>query len=196
MKTKYQKEARELLNRMPSLSAIDLGTRTAGHRCLINGEAYITIGSLSGDRILEKLRKYAKENNWNALDMFPASVSNPQSSYGAVAHVVRVKALTNGGDTLKELICRDDTFQGHNERRYDEVISKANLPWPDSDHWRFKNRELTEDMCRDAISFLKERNRLLRIKPEEDEPDIETCINVLKKHGYKVMQPIVEYKEV
>ena len=194
MKTENQKLARKLLNEMSFISVCQFGTNRADYRANINGEPYLTVGSL--DAPLKKLKKWAKKHRWSALDLFPANVRN-RSDYGAVTHLVRVDALENDGEELMTYLYRDTIWADNERKRHEEAVRLSKSQWPTKeDNWRFRRETLSEEDCQKNIDLWEERKRLVYAKEESKDPDIETCIRVLKAAGYKIQRPVIQYEEV
>lgn len=193
MKSKNQKKAEALKYKMPRVHVVDLENNRSDYRASINDEAYVTAGSFEEE--VSKLKRWVKKHNWSALDMFPVIVTG--YGYGAITYLVRIAKVKAEGEDLKAYMCSDSICMENRMKRYDEVIRLAELPWPtDKEDWRFKKKQMEYADFGEAFRVWEERRRLIRVNPDEEEPDIETCIRVLKKNGYKVQKPVVTYEEV
>ena len=197
MKNKYQKKAEKLKDELPFVNVTGLANNRSDYRACINGEAYLTVGALPAFTSLERLKRWAKKHGWKPSDLFPCMAS--AHDYGALTFIVRVNALKEGGEDLRNYICKQEheVFENSDKKRYDEVISLCERPWPtEKEDWRFRKRTMEDHEFKDAHRVWEERRQLIRVNPDEEEPDIETCIRVLKKNGYKVQKPVVTYEEV
>ena len=198
-KTELQKKARELLGELPRVCGVELGTNMhADMRCLIGNEIYVNVTCFDGFYSLNRIRAYGKEHEWKPADMFPVKIK--AVDYGAVTNIVRVGAFENDVENFKDALYKaSDEIWGY-KKKIDEIIELAHKPFPDGNMWfTGKNKPIDEAKIVRAHEAMEERRRILYPKKGDTsltDPDVETCIRVLKSKGYKIMAPVTEYVEV
>ena len=198
-KTELQKKARALLGELPRVNGVELGTNMhADMRCLIGNEIYVNVTCFSGFYALDRIRAYGKKNGWKPADLFPVRLN--ARDYGAVTNIVRIGAFENDVENFKDALCKaSDEIWGYKEK-IDEIIELAHKPFPSDDTWRNgRNKPIDEAKIVRAHEAMEERRRILYPKKGDTsltDPDVETCIRVLKSKGYKIMAPVTEYVEV
>ncbi len=198
MKNKYQKQAEELKNKLPYIYVTKLENNRSDYRACINGEPYLTVGALPAFNSLERLKRWARKHGWKQSDLFPC-MAGSSDYYGALTFLVRVNALKEGGDDLKNYMCKNkfEAFEESDKKNYDKAIELCFREWPThKEDWRFEKKQMEDADFGEAFRVWEERRRLIRINPDDEEPDIETCIRVLKKNGYKIQKPVVTYEDV
>jgi len=200
-KTELQKKARALLDELPRVYGIKLGTNmNADNRCMIGDEIYVNVTSFDGFYTLDRIRAYGKKNGWKPADMFPVKIN--AGDYGAVTNIVRVGAFENDVENFKNALFKDenDYFEKRYKKKIDEIIELAHKPFPSDDTWpNGRNKPIDEAKIVRAHEAMEERRRILYPKKGDTsltDPDVETCIRVLKSKGYKIMAPVTEYVEV
>ena len=195
-RTESQKKAKELLYKLPSIYTVKLGTKFAAEqKCKIGNDVYVNVSSLNSWNCLQRLKTYAMNHGWKQSDLFPAQVSG--DNYYAVTYLVRIGAILEDRQGAEAAIVgKEDTF-GSRKQYLDKVIALATAPFVDTGQGILEgvNKALTEERFAEAHRIWAERIRLLNSK-EADKPDIQTCIQVLKQAGYKVMKPVTQYEEI
>lgn len=195
-RTESQKKAKELLYKLPSIYTVKLGTiLLAEQKCKIGNDVYVNVSSLNSWGCLERLKTYAKNHGWKQSDLFPAYVSG--DNYDAVTYLVRIGAILEDRQGAEAaIIGKEDKF-GWRKEQLDKVITLATAPFVDTGKGILEgvNKARTEEQFADAHRIWAERIRLLNSK-DADKPDIQTCIQVLKQAGYKVMKPVTQYEEI
>ena len=196
-RTESQKKAKELLYKLPCIYTVKLGTKLAAEqKCKIGNDVYVNVTSLNSWGCLERLKTYAKNHGWKQSDLFPAYVSG--DNYDAVTYLVRIGAiLEDRQGAVAAIIGKEDELGSHKKEYLDRVIALATAPFVDTGKGILEgvNKARTEEQFADAHRIWAERIRLLNSK-EADKPDIQTCIQVLKQAGYKVMKPVTQYEEI
>ena len=200
-KTELQKKARALIGELPRVYGIKLGTNmNADKRCMIGDEIYVNMTCFSGFYTLDRIRAYGKKNGWKPADMFPVKIN--AGDYGAVTNIVRVGAFENDVENFKNALFKDenDYFEKRYKKKIDEIIELSHKPFPSDDTWpNGRNKPIDEAKIVRAHEAMEERRRILYPKKGDTsltDPDVETCIRVLKSKGYKIMAPVTEYVEV
>lgn len=200
-KTELQKKARALLDELPRVNGVKLGTEmSANTRCMIGNEIYVNVTCFDGFYSLQRIRAYSKKNGWKPADMFPVRLNSVD--YGAVTNIVRIGAFENDVENFKDALYNHagDYFEKNYRKKIDRIIELAHKPFPDDETWRSgKNKLIDAAKIVRAHEAMEERRRILYPKKGDTsltDPDVETCIRVLKSKGYKIMAPVTEYVEV
>ena len=200
-KTELQKKARALLDELPRVNGVELGTgMSADMRCMIGNEIYVNTTCFNGSYSLQRIRVYSKKNGWKPVDMFPVRLN--AVDYGVVTNIVRIGAFENDVENFKNALYKDenDYFEKINRKKIDRIIELAHKPFSDDETWQSgKNKPIDAATIVRAHEAMAERQRILYPKKGDmslTDPDVETCIRVLKSKGYKIMAPVTEYVEV
>jgi hypothetical protein len=194
-RTESQKKAKELVWKLPSIYTVKLGTNyPADQKCKIGDEVYVNMTCFDSWGCLERLKTYAKNHGWKQSDLFPAYVSG--DDYWAVTYLVRIGAILEDRQGVEAAIVGKDDY-GNRKSKFNDTLTLATAPfvYTGKDFLEGINKALTEEQFADAHRIWAERIRLIYSK-EADKPDIQTCIQVLKQAGYKVMKPVTQYEEI
>lgn len=191
-RTELQKKARKLIDKLPYIRTVKLGTSyTSQQKCKIGNEVYVNMSCFDAIGGLERLKTYAKNHNWKQSDLFPAYISG--SAYCAITYLVRISAILEDREGVKAAIVGKKDFRSFSEKMFETTMTLATAPFEGSSLWEGINKSLTEEQFANAHKVWAERIRLLK---ESDKPDIETCIRILKEAGYKIMKPVTQYEEI